>query len=91
MCGSGADQKNFWHTIKYPIMDKTLFEEVLHKYCKINRDLGKMEYPDTKKCAELESKGYKTFWASRWTLEMLLAKYAEQIENLLLSLPQNKG
>lgn len=79
------ENSRFWHTIKYPIMDKTLFEEVLHKYCKINRDLGKMEYPDTKKCAELESKGYKTFWASRWTLEMLLAKYAEQIEKHLES------
>lgn len=74
------ENSNFWHTIKYPIMEKVLFDEVLNKYCTINRDKGYMKYPDRYKCKELESRGYKTAWASRWTLEMLLARYAEKVE-----------
>lgn len=74
------ENSRFWHTIKYPIMEKVLFDEIISKHCKINRDKGYMSYPDRKQCAELESKGYHTAWKDRWTLEMLLAKYAENIE-----------
>lgn len=76
------DYKNskFWHTIERPIMEKVIFDEVLYKYCKINRDKGTMDYPSSAKCKELESMGYHTYWPDRWTLEMLLAKYAETVE-----------
>lgn len=70
----------FWHTIERPIMDKILFDEAVHKYCRINRDRGSMDYPSAQKCKELEDSGYKTYWQDRWSLEMLFAKYAETIE-----------
>ena len=76
------DYKNseFWHTIEYPIMDKLLFDEVITNHCRINRETAKMSYPSRQECKELESQGYITHWRERWTLEMLLAKYAEAIE-----------
>jgi len=74
-------RSKFWHTVEYPIMEKVLFDEIINKYCKINRDTCQMTYPSTEKCKELESRGYVTHWETRWSLEMLLSAYAEKIES----------
>lgn len=77
-----VDNKNsrFWRTVEYPLMEVDKFNEVLNKYCQINRDLRRCIIPSTEECEKLEHQGYVTNWNSRFRLEGVLMKLSERIE-----------
>lgn len=76
----------FWKTLKYPIMDKDKFNEVLDKHCTVNIDQRICIIPNSGECEALEKQGYTTNWPVKFPLEMLLLMYSEAVEGM-----ENKG
>jgi len=74
------EKSKFWKTIKYPIMDKEKFNEVLDNHCKIDLDRKICVIPNSGECDALEKQGYHTNWPVKFPLEMLLLMYSEAVE-----------